>query len=264
MLNGKKAFCEFMGTFYFILTISLASSYAGPFAPLAIGFMPMAQVFCFGYISGGHFNPAVTLGVVLIGQLKKRRAGFYLLSQVLASVAAALVGWGLQDYPDNLHPPSPQLDDAGERQYARAFFSELIYTSCLVSVVLHVACSRQRDNQHYGLAIGMTVLASAFAAGPISGGGFNPAVATSLHLEKCFSGDCSLFQFIWIYWVAPLLGAGAAAFLFIVVTHLETEEKGVYVREQDETAKTTVQTKDSPPSKIASLEVSDIAPVPLE
>lgn len=239
VLKGKKAFCEFMGTFYFILTISLSSSYAGPFAPLAIGFMLMAQVFCFGYISGGHFNPAVTLGVVLIGQLKKRRAGFYLLSQMLAAVAAALVGWGLQDRMESLKPPTPQLSTSGEVEYARAFFAELIYTSCLVSVVLHVACSRQRDNQHYGLAIGMTVLASAFAAGPISGGGFNPAVATSLHLEKCFSGNCELFKYIWIYWIAPLLGAVAAAFLFMVVTHLETEEKGVYLREQEESSQST-------------------------
>jgi len=239
MLKGKKAFCEFMGTFYFVLTVSLASSYAGPFAPLAIGFMLMAQVFCFGYISGGHFNPAVTLGVVLIGQLKTRRAGFYFLAQILASVAAALVGWGLQDQPAILHPPVPEFSPEGVREYARAFFGELIYTSCLVSVVLHVACSRQRDNQHYGLAIGMTVLASAFAAGPISGGGFNPAVASCLHLQKCFSGDCSQFEFIWIYWSAPLLGAGLAAFLFKVVTHLETEERGVYIREQDNETRTT-------------------------
>jgi len=105
--------------------------------------------------------------------------------------------------------------------------------------VLHVACSRQRDNQHYGLAIGMTVLASLFAAGPISGGGFNPAVATSLHLEKCFSGDCSTFQYIWIYWIGPLVGSCAAAFLFMVTTHLQTEEKGVYVREQDDAPKVT-------------------------
>jgi MIP family channel proteins len=238
MLKGKKAFCELMGTFFFILTISLASSDAGPFAPLAIGFMLMAQVFCFGYISGGHFNPAVTLGVVLIGQLKVRRACFYLLAQMIAALLAALVGWGLQDRPDSLNPPTPRVTE-GELEYARAFFSEMIYTSCLVSVVLHVACSRQRDNQHYGLAIGMTVLASAFAAGPISGGGFNPAVATSLHLQKCLAGDCSNFGYIWIYWVAPLLGAGAAAFLFIVVTHLETEEKGVYLREQDELTKST-------------------------
>jgi len=241
MLKGKKAFCEFMGTFYFVLTVSLASSNVGPFAPLAIGFMLMAQVFCFGYISGGHFNPAVTLGVVLIGQLKRRRAGFYLLAQVLASLAAALVGWGLQDAPGDLHPPAPELSPiTGEPDIARAFFSELIYTSCLVSVVLHVACSRQRDNQHYGLAIGMTVLASAFAVGGISGGGFNPSVATCLHLEKCFSGDCSVIKFIWIYWIAPLLGAALAAFLFMVVTHLATEEKGVYVREQtDDGTKTT-------------------------
>lgn len=231
-MKGKKALCELLGSFFFILTISLSStSDVSGFAPLAIGFMLMAQVFAFGYISGGHFNPAVTLGVLLIRQLKMRRAFFYVLCQCLGGFLAALCGCVLLDTPANLHPPRP-VADSGMPVF-RAFFAEAIYSCCLVSVVLHVACSRQRDNHHYGLAIGMTVLASAYSVGHISGGAFNPSVATALHVQKCLSDGCGEFiKFLPLYWLGPSVGAGVAAFLFKVVHQsFELEETNVYVRE---------------------------------
>jgi glycerol uptake facilitator-like aquaporin len=230
-MKGKKAICELLGSYFFILTISMAASTdASNFAPLAIGFMLMAMVFTFGYISGGHFNPAVTIGVVLIHQLKKRRAFFYILCQLIGGLLAGLTGWVLLEKPENLHPPRPTADSG--MPVFRAFFAEAIYTCCLVSVVLHVACSRQRDNHHYGLAIGMTVLASAYSVGKISGGSFNPAVATSLHIQKCVSDRCGDIKFLPLYWLGPLIGAGVASFLFEVVHKtLQVEDSSIYHRE---------------------------------
>ena len=172
VIKGKKALCEFIGSFFFILTINLSVVYAGPFAPIAIGFMLMTQVFAFGYISGAHFNPAVTLGVVLVGQLKLKRAAFYVFAQTVGGIAAGLLAVLLLDKADMelFTPPSPvKLEDGTVAGGAigRAFLSELIFTCCLVTVVLHVACSRQRNNNHYGLAIGMTVMSSAFSVGKI-------------------------------------------------------------------------------------------------
>ena len=230
-MKGKKALCELLGSYFFILTISMSTSTdMSNFAPLAIGFMLMAMVFTFGYISGGHFNPAVTLGVLLIHQLKKRRAFFYVMCQLIGGLAAGMTGWVLLDEPGNLTPPKPTSDKG--MPVFRAFLAEAIYTCCLVSVVLHVACSRQRDNHHYGLAIGMTVLASAYSVGKVSGGSFNPSVATALHIQKCVSDHCGDIKFLPLYWLGPIVGAVIAAFLFQVVHHsFEVEESNVYNRE---------------------------------
>jgi glycerol uptake facilitator-like aquaporin len=303
VIKGKKAICEFIGTFFFTLSISLCSVYAGTLAPIPIGFTLMAQVpcqaaslsgaahslfvasvsaiptaqiptdapqqisqhatapanaaacrsnlsvlpglqvFAFGYISGAHFNPAVTLGVVLIRQLKVRRATFYVFAQMLASVCAGVVGMFLIAPADKskVAPPMPVFNttdfSSTPQDICRAFFSELVFTVCLVTVVLHVACSRQRDNNHYGLAIGMTVMGSAFSVSSISGGGFNPAVATGLVVQECLAGQCRAARYLWLYWLAPLVGAAIAALLFEIVHALEVEEHYIYnvdkVRKQD-------------------------------
>ena len=240
VIKGKKALCEFIGSFFFILTINLSVVYAGAFAPIAIGFMLMAQVFAFGYISGAHFNPAVTLGVVLVGQLKLKRASFYVLAQTLGGIAAGLLSILLIGDEDMLtfQPPQPVADANGKfggTEIGRAFLSELIFTCCLVTVVLHVACSRQRNNNHYGLAIGMTVMSSAFSVGKISGGGFNPAVSTGLLIGKCIGGSndgvadsCQPMRFLWLYWLAPFIGSVLASGMFLVVHAMESEEGHIY------------------------------------
>jgi glycerol uptake facilitator-like aquaporin len=186
---------------------------------------------------------------MLIGQLPIMRGVCYIVAQVLACVLAALIAWALLDNFDEFQPPTPNESSLGNLEVARAFFAEMIFTGALVSVVLHVACSRQRDNQHYGLAIGVTLVAIIYAAGEISGGSFNPAVATALHLQKCFSGDCWAFRYIWIYWVAPALGACLAAFIFGINQKLEEEESGVYIREREK--------KTGRPPKGASAQKSD-------
>lgn len=230
-MKGKKALCELIGSFFFMLTIALASTTdSSGFAPLGIGFMLVAMVFAFGYISGGHFNPAVTLGVLLIRQLKFRRAMSYFVCQFIGGILSGLVACVLLDRA--VSPPMPKASSG--MPVLRAFLAEVIYTSCLVSVVLHVACSRQRDNHHYGLAIGMTVLASAYSVGSISGGAFNPAVATALHMQRCIISGCAdTIKFLPMYWLAPLLGSGIAAFLFTLVHEtFELEESNVYSRER--------------------------------
>lgn len=88
---------------------------------------------------------------------------------------------------------------------------------CLVSVAFNVACSRQKNNSHYGLAIGLTVMAGAFSVGGISGAAFNPATATGLQIAQCVANDCSCLKHLWIYWVAPTTAALAAAVQFCLV-----------------------------------------------
>jgi hypothetical protein len=89
-----------------------------------------------------------------------------------------------------------------------------------IPITLHsqVACSRQKDNQFYGFAIGMTVLSGAMTVGSVSGGAFNPAVSTGLQLAKCcVTGRCVALSYIWLYWLSHFGAAALAAVCFLII-----------------------------------------------
>ena len=217
---------EGMATFIFVLTIFLAEANVGNMtitgqprignmAPLAIGFILCVLVFTFGYISGAHLNPAVTMGIFLVDMISFESAVGYMIAQCSGGVLGGLMGVFLM----GAHPlqPAPAVAIGGPTAIVRAFLSESIYTFALVTVVLHVACSMQKNNQYYGFAIGMCVMCSAYAVGGFTGGAFNPAVATGLILTKCLSGWCGPMLNLWVYWAAPAAAAAGAALLFKMV-----------------------------------------------
>jgi aquaporin Z len=95
-----------------------------------------------------------------------------------------------------------------------ALFAEILFTFALCLMVLNVATSaKTAGNSFYGLAIGFTVMVGAFAVGNVSGGAFNPAVATGPILVNAISAG-GAYQHLWIYWVGPLAGAALAAVVF--------------------------------------------------
>ena len=219
-------FVEGTAAFIFIFTIFLAESNMGNtstegderignLAPIAIGLTLAVLIFTFGYISGAHVNPAVTLGVFLVNMIKFENAIGYVIAQCSGGFLGAIFGvFLLGKHSDQ---PAPVVDIGGAETILRAMLSEGIYTFALVTVVLHVACSMQKNNHYYGFAIGMCVMCSAYAVGGFTGGAFNPAVATGLILTKCLSGWCGPMLNLWIYWAAPAAGAGGAALLFKMV-----------------------------------------------
>jgi glycerol uptake facilitator-like aquaporin len=216
--------CEGVGTFVFLLTISLAEMNCGilaidgkthtrNLAPIAEGFMLCVLVFMFGYISGGHFNPAVTFAVVLIRGMRLEEAMSYWVAQVIGAFLGA--GFGILCNGTTRHLPAPQVVQNTAEYIVSAFIAEGVFTLFLVTVVLHVAYSQQRNNHYYGLAIGMCLLASQYAVGGVSGGAFNPAVATGLQVTKFIAaGYATQLMYLWLYWAAPACGAVGAAFLF--------------------------------------------------
>lgn len=217
---------EFVGTFLFVLTIPLASIGVGEMAPVAIGFMLSAMVFTFGYCSGGHFNPAVTFAVMTIRQIPVSKGLRYMAVQVLGAIFASLYGTSIV----GLDFPAPTTNNNLVKIW-QALCAELVYTFALATVVLHVACSRQKGNDFTGFSVGMTVLAAAFSVGGFTGGAFNPAVATGIQLIRCFTGDCVPLYHLWLYWVAPMAGAFLGGMLFNV---LDTEEKANPVQRVEE------------------------------
>ncbi len=200
----SKYLVEFIGTFFLVLTIGccvLPPGDAGNLAPLAIGSVLMVMIFAGGHVSGGHYNPAVTLAVFLRGKCPASDVIPYMLAQVVGAAVAAGVVLYLKG-----NPTVPAI----EPDVMKALAAEFLFTFALCYVVLNVATAKATSgNSFYGLAIGFTVLAGAFSVGAISGGAFNPAVAVGLTvLGK------SLLTNIWIYLVANFAAAAAAAYWF--------------------------------------------------
>ena len=197
----RKLGVEFIGTFFLVFTVGMAIVTAGVLAPLAIGAVLKVMVFAGGHVSGGYYNPAVSTAVLLRGKLTVNEYVGYVAAQAVAAVAAALVVTAL-----GYTPPSPAvLAGAG-----KMLIVEFLFTFALCWVVLNVATARGTEgNSFYGLAIGFTVAAGAFAVGSVSGGAFNPAVALGATLMGIFS-----WSHIWIYLIANFAGGAAAALAF--------------------------------------------------
>jgi len=199
----KKYLVEFIGMFLFVLTVGMVAIEpgAGNLAPLAIGSVLMVLVYAGGHVSGGHYNPAVTLAVWLRGRCAAADVIPYWISQILGAFAASAVALFLKGHPT----VTPQ-----EIQIIPALVAEFIGTFALCYVVLNVATAKATaGNSYYGLAIGFTVLVMAFAFGGISGGAFNPAIATGItlmHLAKVAN--------LWVYLGANLAAGALAAITF--------------------------------------------------
>jgi aquaporin Z len=170
------------------------------FVPLAAGAMLMVMIYAGGHISGGHYNPAVTMAALVRRRIGIRDAVAYWVAQVAGGVIAGLLARAV------VNPASVKTLTLSGHAQAAAAVVEVLITFALCYVVLNVATSKdQPGNGFFGLAIGFTVAAGAFAVGGISGGVFNPAVALG-------GASAGLFAWstIWIYLLVEL-GAGIAA-----------------------------------------------------
>ena len=199
----SKLLMEAIGTFFLVLVIGLTvmSPGAGAMAPLAIGGILMVMVYAGAHVSGAHYNPAVTLAVWLRGACKVADVPGYVAAQAMGASAAALVV--------RICKPGSAVA-AMQPEVVPALAAEMAFTFALAYVVLHVATSKQTaGNSYFGLAIGGTVMAGAYAVGNISGGVFNPAVAVGLTLM----GLSSLGN-LWLYLLANCAGGVLAALVF--------------------------------------------------
>ena len=207
-MNVKKYIVELIGTFFLVLTIVMAANNgSGAMAPIAIGAMLMVMVYAGSHISGAHYNPAVTLAVIMRGRMERRDVPYYLAAQFVGALLAASAGGfllGCQGITDIRMQHS---------DWMCALVGEFLGTFALVFVILNVCLAKPNSgNSHYGLSIGFVVTAAAYSLGSLSGGAFNPAVAFGMTVAGMAAwGD------IWIYVVANLLGGAAAATVFMNV-----------------------------------------------
>lgn len=250
MKHVKDCINEFIGTMLFCLLISFAAGLGGNGGGLAIGTMLMCMVYMGGHVSGGHFNPAVSLAVWIRGKAPWWKSLLYVLCQSIGSLCAGGVAYLVyQDFaPGDGTPGSsafgmpgfakqtyaaytagggqygqyakPPIQGVGTQYpFATCWFVELFGTFILCfSVLMSATCDeKNQNNGYYGLAIGFSVVISAYSFGWVSGGAFNPAVGL---LPLACPNDLQLnikndrWKFVLCYWTGPFFGAALAAFMF--------------------------------------------------
>jgi aquaporin Z len=205
-----KYLVEAIGTFVLVFTVGAAVASRSSLAPLAIGASLMVMIYAGGHVSGGHYNPAVTLAVWVRHRIGLRDAVGYWIAQFGAGVLAAAVVRTVVEPAEAAKTATLTL--SGQSLVA-ALAVELVFTFALCYVVLNVATSKSHpDNSFYGLAIGFTVVAGAAAVGSISGGAFNPAVALGAAVMGMFA-----WPTLWVYVLAQVIGGTAAAVTFVTL-----------------------------------------------
>jgi len=206
---AKKLLTEFIGTFFLVFTIGLVVAANNASAVIAIGIVLMVMVYMGGHVSGGHYNPAVSTAALIAKKMPAKDYGPYVLTQVVGAVLAAFASYyvvGTSFAPS----PGPSVS------MGQALVVEILYTLALALVVLNVACSKKTEgNSYYGLAIGCTIVAAAYAGGGVSGGAFNPAVGLGPTIVHAIVGGGS-FASVWLYIIGPVVGAVLAAMVFKV------------------------------------------------
>lgn len=202
----NKYITEFIGTFFLVLIIGITNN------PIAIGIGLSVLVYMGAHISGAHYNPVVSLAMFIQKEIDKSELLYYILSQLIASVAASFI---IQNFDINSFEVI-----ANTSNKVSFFMAEILFTFLLVFVILNVALHpKLKNNQFYGFAIGLTVAAGAFTVGDISGAVFNPAVSFGPSIFAIvdpneLSTAARSNDFFFYYLIATLIGSIIASLLF--------------------------------------------------
>ncbi|HRE04111.1 MAG TPA: aquaporin [Opitutaceae bacterium] len=204
----KKYLVEFIGTFFLVATVGFSVRSGSNLAPIAIGGVLMVMIFAGGHVSGGHYNPAVSLAAFIRGKLSGGDLLPYWVAQVAAGAVAALVVNAVVGRPT----AAP-----GTFLLVPSIIVEALFTFALAWTVLNTATAKgTQGNSFYGLAIGFTVVAGAISVGGISGGAFNPAVGVGVTMMSLVPTSQ-----LPVYVGADLAGGALAALAYLFVNGRE-------------------------------------------
>lgn len=209
---NKKLISEFLGTYFLIFAGTgaivineLTKSLTHVGIAITFGLVVMALIYTFGHLSGAHFNPAVTIGFLIHGDIDKRTAFFYIIIQLMAGIAASTTLYVLFGNIASLGATLPR------DSWSQSFVLEFILTFFLMFVIFGSAVHGKAVKSFAGIAIGATVGLEAMFAGPICGASMNPARSIG---PAIVSGTT---QHLWVYIVATILGASCAAIIYKTV-----------------------------------------------
>jgi len=211
---------EFLGTFYLVLTVAFNVYGGSKSGAWSIAASLMCMIYALGNVSGAHFNPAVTVAIVLSGRGVMDggigAAAAYIATQILGGITAAVI---VAFTVGHAHAFGP----VGNASWGQVAVAEMIFTFVLCFVVLTVATTKAASKDMFGLAIGSCVTVGGLAIGALSGGSLNPAVSFGLDTANAIKGGS--WMNCLVYSAFELAGAGLAAGVFRV-THPSEYEKG--------------------------------------
>ena len=217
----KKLVAEFIGTFWLVLGGCGAAVLAAAFPHLGIGFLGVALAFgltlltmCYaiGHISGCHINPAVTLGLWSGGRFPGSEVVPYIIAQVLGGIGGAAVlyviasgnadfslagGFATDGY--GLHSP-------GHYSMTSGFVCETVMTFMFLFIILGATHKLAKPSMA-GLAIGLSLTLIHLISIPVTNTSVNPARSTGPAIIEAFGGHFAAVSQLWLFWVAPILGA---------------------------------------------------------
>jgi aquaporin NIP len=205
----KKLLAEFIGTYFLvfagtgaIIIHELTGKVTHVGIAITFGLIVTVLIYTYGHISGAHFNPAVTIGFLFQGSIKRQDSIYYIFSQISGAIGASVTLRFL--FPSNewLGATVPTFS------WQQAFVLEIILTFLLMTVIFHVAIDEKAIKPLAGVAIGSTVGLEAMFAGPISGASMNPARSIG---PAVVSGQIT---HLWVYIVATVSGAILATFIY--------------------------------------------------
>ncbi|MCL4361810.1 aquaporin [Candidatus Dependentiae bacterium] len=196
----KKLVMEFLGTFFLVLTVAVTGN------PLAIASVLMAWTYIGGFVSGAHYNPAVSLAVGIRSGHEWIHIAYYTLAQVLGGIIAYATTYYLHG---SIHIPAPAVG------LVQAFIVEILLAFVFTLVVLTVSTAEVfKNNYVFGFAIGFTIPALVYLGTPISGGLFNPAIALGANLLGVIRGMPVMWSEVGMYVGGALIGGALAAYAF--------------------------------------------------
>ncbi|MBN2710996.1 MAG: MIP family channel protein [Planctomycetes bacterium] len=209
MDRSKKIAAEFLGTFILVFAgagaIVVNARTGGELGHVGIclvfGLVVMALIYSIGNVSGAHINPAVSIGFVMARKFPVSEAVGYITAQFTGSLCASYCLYALLGNHAHMGATLPAPDIS----WQQAFAFETILTFILMFVILNVSTGAMEKGIMAGIAIGGTVALEALVAGPICGASMNPARSLGPAVAS------GVTQHIWIYLIAPVLGAVLAA-----------------------------------------------------
>ena len=215
---------ELVGTFWLVLggcgTAVLAGSVVGVYGiAMAFGLTVVTGAYALGHISGGHFNPAVTVGLLVGGRFEKEKAAYYIVAQFIGAILAAVVIFAVANGVDGFSASESGFAANGYGDQSpdgynlgSALVIEVVLTALFLVVILG-ATAKAASPGFAGLAIGLCLTLIHLISIPVTNTSVNPARSTS---QAIFAGGDYLAQ-LWLFWVAPIAGAALGALLYTTV-----------------------------------------------
>lgn len=222
---SKKLAAEFIGTFWLVFGGCGAAVLDAAFPQLGIGFLGVAlafgltvmtMIYCVGHISGGHFNPAVSVGLTLGKRLPAKDLIPYIIAQVLGGILASTVLYTIARGKDGFQLSGGFASNGygahspGGYSLAACFVAEVVLTFMFVFII-HGATDRRAPAGFAGIAIGLGLTLIHLVGIPVTNTSVNPARSTAPAL---FVGGWAIHQ-LWLFWLAPIIGGALAGLVYL-------------------------------------------------